>query len=239
MSEITTTVTVPDPNRAVKSFFADPDWRAKTALGATFNALSLVIFFFNPMLLPVVFIFWALVAGYRMRVMRTKIADPFCALPAWAEWVDLLISGLTWLAVYTGFVVFLLSIPTIAILVGSAQGSMFAPDPRFLTWSLTTFVLTFVLTLCVSLITTYLQANLAEEERTLAAFAVLKVLRKLRSHGASMVQAWLLSIGLFMMAIVVPTLTVVGIFLIPTAVFVAGTISATIVAQAWREAEIA
>lgn len=226
-----------DPEYAFRSFFKDPEWGRKSALGATFNALSVLLITFKLMLLPIVFLLWAVVAGYQMRVMRLKMADPDAKLPDWNDWVDLLISGLTWLAVYTGFFFFILSIPTISTIIGAAQGAMYAPDPRFLTWSTTTYTLTFVLSIFVGIITTFLQANLAQQEKTTAAFELFKVTRRLRKSGGPMLQAWLLSVGLMAAAIILPICTVIGVFLMPTTMFIAGTISATMVAQAWTYAE--
>jgi hypothetical protein len=209
----------------------------KTAIGATFNALAAVVFAFNLMLIPVVFLFWAVVIGYHLRVLRTKIADPSSPLPEWNDWVDLIISGLTWLAVLTSFCFLLVSIPTISFLIGAAQGSMVALHPRFLEWSITTFSLSFVMSLFVGLLVTYLQANFAKEERMPAAFAFFEVTRRLRRRATPLVLAWLLSIGLMAGAVILPLCTIVGVFLIPTAVFIAGTISATVIAQAWASSQ--
>lgn len=222
-----------DPDLAVRSFFSDSDWGRKTAVGATFIALSVVLASFQIMLLPLVFILWALVVGYLMRVTRTKIADPKAKLPDWREWVDLLISGLTWLAAYTGFCFLLLSIPTVSLMIGGAQGAVFAPDPRFLPWAITTFTLTCVVSLFVGLISTYLQANLAQEERTTAAFDLIIVIRRLGKSGGPMVQAWLLSTGLIGASIILPACTLLGICLIPTFLFMASNICAILIAQAW------
>jgi hypothetical protein len=226
-----------DPDKAVQSFFADPDWRMNTAIGATFNALAAVVLVFNVMLLPVFFLFWAVVCGYHLRVLRSKIVNPSASLPEWGDWVDLIISGLTWLAVVTGFGFVIVSIPTISLLIGAAQGSMVALHPHFLEWSMITFSLTFVMALFVGLLLTFLQANFAKEERMSAAFAFREVSRRLRQNGVPLVCAWLLSIGLTAAAVVIPMCTIVGIFLIPTALFIAGTISATMVAQAWSSTD--
>jgi hypothetical protein len=226
-----------NPALAYRSFLADPDWRAKVALGGTFNALALVCILAQFMLLPVVFIFWALNCGYQLKIIRTRILKPDAPLPAWGDWLDLLISGLTWLAVSTGFMVFLFTTPTIALILGSINGAMYPVNPKFAPWAITTLAISYALVLFVGLIATYLQTNFAQEERMPAAFALFKVLRRIRTRGTPLVLAWLLSIGLTTAAIVVPTCTIIGIFLVPYALFIAGIISSAVVAQAWAVTE--
>jgi len=226
-----------DPNAAIRSFFRDPTWRVKAGIGATFNACSLLLLVLNPMLLPLSVLLWSLVCGYMLKVIRVKIKDPDAPLPAWNEWVDLLISGLTWFAIYTGAVVLVMSVLTVSMIFGAIQGSIYATDPRFVAWAVTTLTLVSITWLAVALFTTFVQANFAEEERTFAAFAVRKVMRMFKQHCGTMVQTWLLAVGITAVAFVVPVVTVIGIAFLPMTLFIAGTICATIVAQTWRAAQ--
>jgi hypothetical protein len=226
-----------DPNEAIHSFFRDPTWRLKASIGATFNAFSLLLLVLNPVLLPLSVLLWSLVCGYMLKVMRVKIKNPEAPLPPWNEWLDLLISGLTWFAIYTGALLLVMSVLTIAMIFGAIQGSIYANDPRFVTWAVVTLTLVSISWLAVALFTTFVQANFAEEERTLAAFAVRKVMRMFRQHCATLVLTWLLAIGISAVALIVPTCTIIGITFLPMTSFIAGTICATMVAQAWRAAK--
>jgi hypothetical protein len=222
-----------DPELAWKSLFGDREWGKKVSVGATFNALSIILLLTNPLLLPIVFIFWALVCGYLHKVIHAKIADPNAPLPPWKDWLELVISGLTWLAVATGFFFFIISIPTVSLLFGAAKGVANIDSKNFILWAVSTFTLTFVMWMFVSIINMFLQANFAQEERANAALALFKVLQRLREDGGAMLQAWLLSIGLLTLAIVAPACTVIGVFLMPTTVFIASILSAVLAAQAW------
>jgi hypothetical protein len=214
-----------DPNEAIHSFFRDPTWRLKASIGATFNAFSLLLLVLNPVLLPLSVLLWSLVCGYMLKVMRVKIKNPEAPLPPWNEWLDLLISGLTWFAIYTGALLLVMSVLTIAMIFGAIQGSIYANDPRFVTWAVVTLTLVSISWLAVALFT------------TLAAFAVRKVMRMFRQHCATLVLTWLLAIGISAVALIVPTCTIIGITFLPMTSFIAGTICATMVAQAWRAAK--
>jgi len=223
-----------DPNGAVRSFFKDPTWRVKAGIGATFNCCSILLLALNPMLLPLSVLLWALVCGYMLKVIRVKIKDPDAPLPEWRDWVDLLISGLTWLAVYTGALFLVMSVLTMAMIFGAIQGSIYAPDPRFVPFAVSTLTAVFISWLLVGIITTYTQANFAEEERMPAAFALRKLFNLFKRHGGTMLQVWLMVVGLNAAAVIVPPCTIIGIAFLPMTTFIAGTISATMVAQAWR-----
>ena len=225
-----------DPNLAVKTFFADPEWVFKTFIGSTFNALSLLAVALNQAwTLPLSVLLCAMVCGYMLKVMRSDVSSTARKLPEWRDWVDIIISGLSWIAVATGFWLIVLSILTVSFIVEVVQGSGIAHDPRFITWAVTTFTLVFVVSLFVSLLTCYLQVNLAQEERMPAAFALRKVTQKFRKKGTEMLEAWLLSIALNSLAIIIPVCTIFGICLIPVTSFIASTISATMLAQAFND----
>src|SRR5690349_11850493 len=91
-----------DPDLAVKAFFGDPQWLFKTGIGGFLNVVSFILCALSYMLIPVAFLIWGVVTGYVLRAARLHIKDPAGKLPEWNDWMDLLISGLTWMAIYTG-----------------------------------------------------------------------------------------------------------------------------------------
>lgn len=226
-----------DPNAAIRSFFRDPTWRLKASIGGTFNACSLLLLVLNPVLLPLSVLLWSVVCGYTLKVMRVKIKDPEAPLPPWNDWLDLLISGLTWFAIYTGAILLVMSVLTISMIFGAIQGSIYANDPRFVTWAVITLTLVSIAWMAVALFTTFVQANFAEEERTIAAFAVRKIMRMFRQHCGTLVLTWLLGVGISAVALIVPICTIIGITFLPMTCFIASTVCATMVAQAWRAAK--
>ncbi|HEY9776056.1 MAG TPA: DUF4013 domain-containing protein [Planktothrix sp.] len=221
-----------DPNAAFKRYFSDPDWGAKTATGASFNAIAILLVMLHSLLLPVSVLLWSVVCGYMLKVMRS---EPSGKLPEWSEWSETAISGMTWFAAATGFFLIVLSAFTVSFMVGIGRGWLSAHSTKFLPWSISTFALLFLLTLFISLLTAFLQVNMAQEERMPAAFAVRKVLTRFRRRGREMFVAWLLAVGLNFVAVLIPMCTILGAFLVPASSFMASAISATILAQAYND----
>jgi hypothetical protein len=81
-------------------------------------------------------------------------------------------------------------------------------------------------------------ANFAKQERMAAAFDVITVGKKLAASAHIFVQAWLLILGIQWLGFVIPTISIIGIALIPICGFIASCIGAILVAQAWQSAEM-
>ncbi|MGH9547916.1 MAG: hypothetical protein ACRD3W_01025, partial [Terriglobales bacterium] len=146
---------------------------------------------------------------------------------------DLLSSGLTWLAVYTGLMLIVLEIPTLSLVAGNQMKAIFVWDYRFNPWLITTFLCTTTVWCLVSCMASYLQAHFAREGRLPAAFAYRKVLRRISAEPGALISVWLMAAGLNLLAIVVPLCTILGVLLLPMAMFVSGTICAITTARVW------
>lgn len=225
-----------DPNLALKQFFKDSDWRFKTGLGAVINASSFLLLVMNPVLLPLSFCLWSVVAGYELRVIRVRIKDANAPMPEWNDWLDLMISGLTWLAVYCGQLLFLTSIGTVALLIGGATGSRHATSNDFDFWVLSSLGLIYSSTVFTALLAQLLMTNLAEEERASAAFALRKAIRRFMQCPLQFIEVYLLSIGIRAVAIIVPSILLVGVFFIPMTLFMATCLEGVMLAQVWTRA---
>src|ERR1700733_1128984 len=129
-----TSITGLDPNAAISFYFQDPEWKFKTALGSLLicSALLLVLSgkFFLPML-PVAFLIWSVVQGYVLRLMRTIVQGTDQTLPAWNDWLELVVSGLTWLAIVTGQLMVMASVVTLSLLIGGRYGLVNPFAPHF------------------------------------------------------------------------------------------------------------
>ena len=108
-----------DLNDALRGIFKDRDWPFKIMLGAFINCACIALVKVNPIFLPLAFVLWGLTAGYSLRVLRGAIKGDLEKLPDWADPVDLLTSGLSWLAIYFGFSFFILSILAISLMVAA------------------------------------------------------------------------------------------------------------------------
>ncbi len=226
-----------DPNKAIKLFFSDPEWRVKAGIGGIFSGGAVLLFCLGPMFIPVAFCFWGLLTGYYLRLVRAKIADMQAPLPPWNDWLDLLISGITWLAVAFGQTLVPISIATTTLLCATAGGQNFITGNQYTVWAAGSVALVTFSWIMVSLVSTIIMANFAKQERMAAAFDLVTVGKKLASSAHIFLQAWLLMIGIQWLGFIIPTVSIIGIALIPICGFVASCIAAILLAQAWKSAE--
>jgi hypothetical protein len=222
-----------DPDLAAKAFFRDPQWLFKTGIGGFLNVLSFILCALNFVLIPVAFLIWGVVTGYVLRAARVHMNNPTDKLPEWNDWVDLLISGLTWMAIYTGQLIFFFSVFSVLMLVGLYTGMVSAANPSNLAWSFGSLYGLLALAIVMGINSAFLMINLAQEEQLSGAFAVNLVISKVLARPADFILAWLLSLGIQMAAFILPAITVVGMFFLPSIWFAGQVLSALVLAQAW------
>ncbi len=228
-----------DPNAAVRRIFQDPELRPKALLGAILNFsafLTITAGSFAVPLLPLTFLLWAAMQGYLLRVLRTELKVPNSPLPSWNDPLELLISGLTWLAVMTGQFMALASIITISFVIGIQFGYINAFNPHFKQWYFLSVIAFGSASFLTSFFFPLLMANFAEQEKVLAAIAVDDAMQRVWRRPLEFLTVWLLNIGIFWLSVVVPIFTIVGAFLLPMVLFCASLISVTMLAQVWRAA---
>jgi hypothetical protein len=237
---LTTKIVGLDPNLAVTSFFKDPDWVLKCAVGGVMNASSLLLMFFlreYPYFIPIIFTLWAVNTGYILRVMRTRISDPQGRLPIWNDWQDLFVSGMSWLAIITGIIVFFLFIAATDLLFASFLAAIKSKGNIFALWMSGSIMLFVALSLLTNLVLAATMTNFAQQENTMAAFAYLKVVKRISRRPGDFFAAWMLGLGIQTISIVVPVISIIGIFFLPSTAFAGQLISATLLAQAWISSE--
>lgn len=232
-----------DPNLAVKSFMQDPDWILKTAIGGVMNASSMVLLFLireSPILIPIMFSLWAINTGYVLRTIRARIKVPNGYLPAWNDWQDLFVSGMSWLAVMTGFLIVLVTVSATDLLVASILSNIKTPPfPLLFTlWMSGSIILIVTLSFLLNLLYVATMANFAQEESMNSAFAFIKVLKRISKRPGDFFSAWMLGMGIHFLSIAVPCATIIGIFFLPSTVFAGQLLTASIIAQAWKSAEL-
>jgi hypothetical protein len=227
-----------DANAALRKIFKDPAWKLQAGIGSTINALALVLIgsgeFALP-LVPVAFLVAAAAQGYILKVLRTAIQEPEGCLPQWSGWADLLISGLTWIALLCGQIVALFSVLYFSLLFGAERGLLNAQKPEFAIWTYSTIGAMALVLFTATFFLPLLMANFAENERVTAALNIPAALKRLYRNPEQFVLVWLLSLGTSTIAIVIPALTVFGLFLIPLTTFLANLFNAVILAQVWRD----
>jgi len=226
-----------DPNQAMRLFFTDPDWRLKSIVGGTLGAAALLMLFLHKLLIPVAFCLWALLAGYNLRLIRSKIADINAPLPKWDDWSDLFISGLTWIALSFGYWLLVSSVTTIALVVGGLIGPGLVLSDLYIYWALATVAVVSITTLTVSFFATVTMLNFAKQERTSAAFDLFTAGRAVAQAPKQFLQAWLLFIGLQAAGILLPLISVIAVAFVPTVSFAFTSVAGIILAQAWRASE--
>ncbi|MDR3612401.1 MAG: DUF4013 domain-containing protein [Candidatus Obscuribacterales bacterium] len=235
-----------DPNRAFALFFKDPDWKLKAGLGAVLNAGTLSVVASGAVVLPLVpiaFLILAAVQGYTLRVIRNELKSDNLQdkspelLPKWNEWLDLMISGLTWLAVVCSQWIVIFLIVTGALLIGQHYGALNAQSTSFKPWFLVTSLAVSMSVFFASFFLPLLMVNFAEQEKVTAALAVDEAFARLKRRPLDFLAVWMLNLSLFTLGLIVPTITIFGIFFVPFLQFVIGTINAIMLAQVWKSAK--
>ena len=221
-----------DPDIALSSYIKDPDLMPKTGIGGVINALALVsLLLTGGLLAPVSLALMGLTNGYILRHMRFRVSKQDSPLPDWDEWLDLFVSGITWLAVQFGYALLIISVATTSYMICDAINKK---NPEALIGVAIGSVFMFMLTSAIThFFTSYLMVNFAVEEKLSAGFAVRKVFEVASAAPQSFFFAWLLSIGIQFLSVLVPTLTIIGIFIAPNTYFAAQIMSANLLTQAW------
>jgi len=241
-----------DPNKAFKQLIKDPDWTFKVGVGGIFNAMSLVVLCGGLMMLPASFCCWALNTGYILRVMRSKMKDPEAKLPDWNEWLDLFISGMSWLAIAYGFVMvciifyfssmsailsFYYKLAKNAPAAKDALEAAQSTHSEQVLWVGGATIALIILACVLHLVSSVLKLNFARQETMRAGFAYGQALKIFKSRPGDFLYVWLLSIGLLKLAIILPTLTVLGVFFVPSVFFAAQIVTALLFAQLGADIE--
>jgi hypothetical protein len=226
-----------DADGALKQYTGDPDWMYKTGLGGVLTAACFLTGAMDAqhlLLLPVALAFAAIITGYLLRVVRMRVKKPDGKrLAEWNEWMDLFMSGITWIAVQFGINVLGFSIVSVFVVLAvyavQAQGAnaIAIVEVTLLAVLLTVFWFHFL--------TTFLWVNFAVEERVGGALALRKVVGMIRGNPVQFLTAWALSTALYLAALLIPSATVIGIFIVPTTTFAAQLISANLLAQLWED----
>ncbi len=75
--------------------------------------------------------------------------------------------------------------------------------------------------------------NFAVEENLRAGFAYIKVLKCLIKNPAQLFSGFLLAIGIQLGFVLIPCLTIIGVFLVPSSYFAGQVLSSLILARHW------
>lgn len=230
-----------DADLAVRSYFKDPDWMFKTGIGGVLNAACLLVSVLDVqrfLFVPIGLAFAGLVVGYLLRTARARLDDPAGKLPAWNDWGELFFSGLTWVAIHFGWCI--LAIIPAATLAVISMYLLAANSTSSMAVALTVGavgICAFFIFVAWHISVSYLLVNFAKEEKLLAGFAVARVMRNIKRNPKGMLTAWVLAFELQLLAVFIPAITVLGMFIVPSTLFAAQLVSVALLSQAWRNAE--
>jgi hypothetical protein len=221
-----------DVQRLMKGVFKD-DWMVKTGIGGVLGAAGLVSILYSFMCLPILAAFWALTIGYCLRCMRLKAADPEAPLPPWNDWGDLFMSGMTWIALQSGIWITCLALQAIILKVCLDFAYLAKSQPICLIWCATGCTLVVLALSLLALLSSYVMVNFAIEENARAGYAFVKVARSLIKSPLRLTSGFLLATGVQYMSVLLPSLTLVGIFLVPSTSFVGNLVASILLAKHW------
>lgn len=220
-------------NESMQAVFSDPNWMFKTGIGGILVASSLVALLYSLASIPLVAAFAAVNVGYNLRLMRQQATSPESKLPDWNDWSDLFVSGMTWIALQTCFWLLssMLMAGIIAFTLIKAYG-INSPVESFI-WIAVGGLSTCFIGIFLSLTSSFLMVHFALEENVRAGFAYLAIAKRLVKQPKHYFLSYLISIGLQYSTIVIPLLSVLGIFLIPSSAFVGQLTSSSLLARSW------
>jgi hypothetical protein len=221
-------------DQALTLLFAEPNWTFKVGIGCLINGTAFALLLLNPVLLPISFCLWSLAWGYILATINAKVKDPASKLPEWNNLLELLMAGGTWIPAWLGhcFIFFLFAFGLVAI--GESTGMDNVLSRSFVPWASATWSVIMILAPLLSFFSLYLMVNFAVKQQITSAFAVKEVLGKFRRERRQFLEAWLIHTGLIYLATLVPILTLIGVFMIPSTLFLAQLIGCLIVSQAWH-----
>lgn len=225
-----------DAQLALNQFRADPECLFKTGLGGVLTAacwLITVMDMQHLLLLPVALAISAVLNGYLLRTVRQRVKNPQATrMPEWGEWGDLFMSGITWIAIQFGINILAFTFISSTVLI--SYYAFVSPGANTLLIAESALLSILLAIFWVHFLSTFLWVNFAVEERLSGGLAFRQVTRLIRRNAGEIWIAWALSCALQLAAIILPSLTVLGIFLVPTTLFAAQLISAQLLAQAWK-----
>jgi hypothetical protein len=222
------------PNETFRQFKADPQWTVKVGVGGMLYALTLVLVLLNILSFPIVLCLWALIQGYLITTVNVALEDAQKPLPQWKTWGELLIAGLTWMAIESLQWIVLFSIIIGALKISDIARTDQLVAPAFSSWAICIWSLIMLLFALASFFSAYRLANFAARQEIRAAFDFVEVVKRLFRAPMPMLQAWLLQVGLLGAAVVLPIATIIGVFLVPTSIFIAQILGVRMLAQAWE-----
>ncbi|MBX9568427.1 MAG: DUF4013 domain-containing protein [Candidatus Obscuribacterales bacterium] len=219
-------------DRLLRTLLSD-DWIFKTGVGGMLVAGSIVAGLYSYMCIPIVVALWALIIGYSLRCMRYKMMNPDCKLPDWGDWGDLFLSGITWVALQTFLWVMIAGIAFgIMILCSAYAIGTKNPVESNIDVILGCLLIGFIYFM-FSVLSAYLMVNFAQEENTGAGMAFRKVARRILAEPLKYLSAYFLAVGIQWASFIVPCITIVGVFLLPSAFFIGQAASAAVLGRAW------
>lgn len=219
----------------VRGVFRDETWMAKIGIGGIVAAGSLVAILYNFVFLPVFAALLAVLIGYYLRCIRTKIADPAAKLPEWNEWGDLFMSGITWLALQTGAWGLVLTLNFILLVFASTFALAEKSSALSQIWTIGACVISILSCTLMAFVSSYLMVNFAVEENIKAGFAYIKVIRSIIANPLALLSGFILASGMQSLSVIVPCATIIGIFLIPSFYFIGQVLSSLILALHWSQ----
>jgi hypothetical protein len=222
------------PSETLRQFKADSEWTMKAGVGGMIYALSLVLIFLNILFFPLVICLLALLQGYLITTIHDSVADAIAPLPKWKSWGELLIAGLTWTAIECLLFIAITGIVFGVLIVSDILHGDQILHPHFTIWAVSIWSLIMLFAALSSFFSAYRLTYFAQRQEIGAAFGFAEIFTRLIRFPKPLLQAWLLQSGLFALALILPIATVIGIFLLPSTIFISQLIGARLLAQAWR-----
>lgn len=221
-------------NQTIKQLFSEPEWTLKIGTGCLINGAAWGLLLVNIGFLPISFCLWSCASGYILMTAASKFNDPGSKLPAWSNILELMTGGGIWIALCLAHFALLPVVLSGCLLFGEMSGLDNVANNGFIPWAAVSWSMVAILMPVISLFSLYLMINFAIKQESKSAFALKDVFRRLCRQPRLLAQAWLIQTGLVFLAVILPILTLLGVCLVPSTLFVAQLIGSCLAVNAWR-----
>ena len=222
-----------NPNNAFKLFFQDKNWTLKTGIGGIINATAIIILFFSPVFIPISVCLFALNIGYILKCVNHKLAKK-ADLPDYDGFVDLLLSGLNWMALWFSYLLMFLFLSGMVLFTAICLNA-FDIESRYFTFtaSLTMFII-FLLWIKFQFIINFIIVDFAKTYKPSPIKSLKQLTLNFWRNPLIMLITFGLNTGIFYLAILIPGLSVFGIFLIPSTMYIASVINILLILDSYQ-----
>ena len=209
-----------DPSNSFKLYFKDQSWAFKTSIGGILNALAIILLTIHPIFFPVSVCLLAINYGYLVKCLNHRSSGNL-ELPEFNGFIDMMLTGLSWFALATCFYLIYFCLTGIILVTAEVFDAFNYLNQNFILFGSLTINLLFFLFLVTNYFLNFMVIDFSKSDKISAINALKKIITKTKLYPKQFILAFLLNLGIFSLSVMVPVMSIIGVFLLPSTLFVA------------------